>query len=43
MKRLEPFLVSMNGYEKFVKDVEIFEDISDVVAYLWVSGETLPA
>lgn len=39
MKRLEPFLVSMKGYVKVVEDAEIFENISDMVAYLWVSDE----
>jgi len=40
MKRLEPFLVSMKGYMNVVEDAEIFDNISDTVAYLWVSDES---
>jgi hypothetical protein len=29
----------MKGYVKVVEDAEIFENISDMVAYLWVSDE----
>jgi len=37
MKRLEPFLVSMNEYVQIIKDFEIFVNISDIISYLWVS------
>jgi hypothetical protein len=36
MKRLEPFLVSMQEYVEVVKVAEVFADIS----YLWVSNST---
>lgn len=37
MKRLEPFLVSMNEYMEVVRYADVFVNTSDVVSYLWVS------
>jgi hypothetical protein len=40
MKRLEPFLVSMQEYVEVVKVAEVFADISEAISYLWVSNST---
>jgi hypothetical protein len=40
MKRLEPFLVSMQEYVEVVKLAEVFADISEATSYLWVSNST---
>lgn len=38
MKRLEPFLVSMNAFIEVAEVAEVFVDVSDVNSYLWVSN-----
>lgn len=37
MKRLEPFLISMQQFEQVVKVLEVFVNMTQVMAYVWVS------
>lgn len=37
MKRLEPFLVSMQQFCEVAKAVEVFFRVSYIMAYIWVS------
>jgi hypothetical protein len=37
MKRLEPFVVSMQQFGQISKDVEVFPTLPQTMAYVWVS------
>ena len=41
LKRLEPFLVSMEEYCRVVEYAEVFVNPTDISAYLWVSRAIL--